>query len=621
MSLASRAVTALLAVSALATAAVVGVAPAERAAAAPTATATATVQGSRYTPLDTTRVFDGAVGTTPVVVPVAGSAGVPSNATAVVVNVEVEAPTAAGYVRITPAGTDAQVALQEFPAGRTISNLATVKLAKGGVQVKVSAGSARVLLDVSGYYASGDGSTFTPLPTARVASPTVGTTPVPVELAGQGGVPDDATAVVVNVETNGPTADGYVRLTPLGRDASVATQEFTAGRTVSNLAIVRLVDGAAQVRLSRGSATVFLDVAGYYSASTSGSVFVPVDTARIESSTLGPTPRAVRATGVGGVPGTATAVVANVEVQAPSSDGYLRVTPAGQDATVAAQVFRAGEEVSAAVITKVTGSTAARALQAKVSRGTANDYVDVSGYFLDGTSASGTGVDVSWPQCGSSLPTDAAFAVVGVNGGLANNTNPCLSSQLSWAAGSSGGTSQAPVQLYVNTANPGKQASVWPASNTLPNGGPTVANPYGTCAGGYDRACSYVYGYTRAYDDARSRGVDSPASYRWWLDVETEGTWQADTTQNRADLEGMVAAFRAAGAQVGLYSTTFQWNSIVGTVPSSSSLAGLPSWIATGTTTLAAAQQACSGPALTTGGQVVMTQYVVGGFDRNATCV
>ena len=612
----SRVVTALLAVSALTTAAV-GVPTADADAAVPTATAT----GSRYTPLDTARVFDGSVGTTPVVVPIAGRAGVPANATAVVVNVETEAPTAAGYVRVTPAGNDARVALQEFPAGRTISNLATVKLTSGAVQVKVSAGSARIMLDVSGYYAAGSGSTFTPLPTVRVASPTVGTTPVPVQFAGRGGVPADATAVVVNVETNAPTADGYTRLTPLGRDASVATQEFTAGRTVSNLAIVRLVDGSAQVRLSRGTATVYMDVAGYYSASSTGSVFVPVDTTRIETGTLGNTPRTVRATGLGGVPGTATAVVANVEVQGTSSDGYLRVTPAGQDASVAAQVFRAGEEVSAAVITKVTGSTAARAFQSKVSRGTAVDHVDVSGYFLDGTSASGTGVDVSWPQCGSPLPTDAAFAVIGVNGGLANNTNPCLSSQLAWADRSSGGTSQARVQLYVNTANPGRQASVWPTSNTLPNGGGTVPNPYGTCTGGYDAACSYVYGWTRAVEDATVRGISDPNAYRWWLDVETEGTWQADRTQNRADLEGMAAYLTSRGAQVGLYSTSFQWTAIVGSVPASSPLYRLPSWIATGAPTLAAAQQACSGTPLTGGSRIEMTQYVAGGFDRNASCV
>ncbi|MCU1569384.1 MAG: hypothetical protein JWR33_125, partial [Naasia sp.] len=57
-------------------------------------------------------------------------------------------------------------------------------------------------------------------------------------------------------------------------------------------------------------------------------------------------------------------------------------------------------------------------------------------------SSSTLGIDVSWPQCGTKLPQGQAFAVVGVTGGLANDTNPCLSSQLAWAEKSSGVTGQ-----------------------------------------------------------------------------------------------------------------------------------------------------------------------------------
>jgi hypothetical protein len=42
-----------------------------------------------------------------------------------------------------------------------------------------------------------------------------------------------------------------------------------------------------------------------------------------------------------------------------------------------------------------------------------------------------------------------------VNGGKASNFNPCFSSEWVWAETSTGGTSQAPAQLYVNTGNPG----------------------------------------------------------------------------------------------------------------------------------------------------------------------
>src|SRR5450759_4648285 len=221
-----------------------------------------------FTPLATARVFDGTATTTPRQVQIAGLGGVPAGATAVVVNTEVFAPTAAGYVRVTPAGLDPSVAVQEFGAGQAISNLVVVKLVGGKIQVKVSAGSARILMDVSGYYSVGVGASFTALPMARVFDGTATTTPRQVQIAGLGGVPTDATAVVVNTEVFAPTAAGYVRVTPAGQDASVAVQEFTVGKAISNLVVVKLVGGKIQVKVSAGSARILMDVAGYYSAAT-----------------------------------------------------------------------------------------------------------------------------------------------------------------------------------------------------------------------------------------------------------------------------------------------------------------------------------------------------------------
>ncbi len=140
------------------------------------------------------------------------------------------------------------------------------------------------------------------------------------------------------------------------------------------------------------------------------------------------------------------------------------------------------------------------------------------------------------------MPKGQTFGIVGVNNGLANTTNPCLGTQLTWAGTSKGGTGQPLVALYVNTANPGAAGSWWPSSNTY--GGTTVANPYGECTGhSYGAACSYMYGYAKAYDDATIRGLRNPASYMWWLDVETGNSWSRKTLANRADLEGMAAYF------------------------------------------------------------------------------
>jgi hypothetical protein len=233
--------------------------------------------------------------------------------------------------------------------------------------------------------------------------------------------------------------------------------------------------------------------------------------------------------------------------------------------------------------------------------------------------AVGPGNDVSWPQCGKALPKGQTFAIVGVNNGLANTTNPCLKTQLTWAGTSRGGTGQPLVALYVNTANPGKAGSWWPTSNTY--GGTLVANPYGECRSeSYDEACSYMYGYARAYDDANIRGISNPASYMWWLDVETGNSWSTDTGANRADLEGMAAFFASIGARTGLYSSGTQWAQIVGVVPSSSNLYRLPSWLA-GARTLAGAKRNCSDAPLTAGGEVTVTQYVSGGFDYDHSCI
>ena len=228
------------------------------------------------------------------------------------------------------------------------------------------------------------------------------------------------------------------------------------------------------------------------------------------------------------------------------------------------------------------------------------------------------GNDISWPQCGKRLPSGQAFGIVGVNDGLANNTNPCFAAELSWAQHSAGGTGQPLTALYVNTANPGLQGTWWPASNTYK--GISVNNPYGTCDGSVSAACAYMYGYAKAYDDANTRNVANPSNYLWWLDVETVNTWQSNKTANAADLEGMSAYFQSIGAPVGLYSTSYQWGQIAGTVTSSSPLYALKSWLA-GASSQASAKAMCSAAPLTAGGKITLTQFVSRSLDYDYSCV
>jgi hypothetical protein len=245
------------------------------------------------------------------------------------------------------------------------------------------------------------------------------------------------------------------------------------------------------------------------------------------------------------------------------------------------------------------------------------------------------GIDVSWPQCGKKLPIDHAFGIVGVNGGLATTTNPCLKDQLVWASQARGDTAQEKLQLYVNTANPGGLNTVsWP-SNNIDSAGNFTNNPHGLCDNSDSLACAWQYGWNRSVEDVLDRfkpaaapaGVsDNPADYIWWLDVETENTWklngsQFDHESNTAVLEGMTKHFQSVGGRVGLYSTAYQWGQIVGTaVVAGSNLNGLINW-RPGGANLNTAKDACKAAPLTANGTVVLTQFVSRGLDYNYSCI
>ena len=73
----------------------------------------------------------------------------------------------------------------------------------------------------------------------------------------------------------------------------------------------------------------------------------------------------------------------------------------------------------------------------------------------------GVARDVSFPQCGGSLPRRASadFGVLGTNNGISFTRNPCLVRQLAWAKS----LPLAPA-FYANTGNPGPQrARHWPS--------------------------------------------------------------------------------------------------------------------------------------------------------------
>jgi len=257
---------------------------------------------------------------------------------------------------------------------------------------------------------------------------------------------------------------------------------------------------------------------------------------------------------------------------------------------------------------------------------------DASGTFntQSASTAELVGYDISYPQCGTRLPTGQYFGIVGVNGGTAAVENPCLAGQLTWAKNSKNGSNQDKVQLYVNTANPGEvidQVTTWPTSSSS-------ENPFGACDGTNTVACSWQYGWNRSvvtYNQyflpaAQASGISTSASsYLWWLDVETMNTWQSGSTdalnRNVATLEGMAAYYQSQNARVGLYTTSYQWGVITGNfIGTNSNLNGLPNWRPSGSS-LSNAVTNCSVAPLTAGGYISLTQYVVKRLDNNHSCI
>ncbi len=203
-----------------------------------------------------------------------------------------------------------------------------------------------------------------------------------------------------------------------------------------------------------------------------------------------------------------------------------------------------------------------------------------------------TGYDVSWPNCTAKAPAHPTFGIVGVSDGTGYSQNPCLAKEAAWFSN---------LSLYVNTGWYDQSSYVNPSS-------PQV------CATGDNNCLAYNYGYNAglyALSYASSQNIHANT---WWLDVETGNTWNTDTTQNRNSLQGEYDALMANGVTtVGVYSTTYQWDTITGTW-----LNSWPNWGATTVRTASKAATFCSGHQFT-GGPTYLIQFS-GSLDQDYAC-
>ena len=233
-------------------------------------------------------------------------------------------------------------------------------LPQGGYNISASTNARSVnwsfTVDPSAAYG-----TIAPVPTAAATAPATGFAPLPpvrivdtripmgasrlpaqtvtrIQIAGQGGVPSTARAVLANATVSGPTGSGYLTLWNCSdTQPEVSTLNFSLFQTVANTATIPLDSAGGVCAFSSASTDLLIDIGGYYASSASGR-YTPLAPQRLMDSRAGHgTPARLEGggavqlsvVGVANIPSNATAVALNVTGVFPSADGFVTAYPCG----------------------------------------------------------------------------------------------------------------------------------------------------------------------------------------------------------------------------------------------------------------------------------------------------
>ena len=202
-------------------------------------------------------------------VSVAGRTGVPAGATAVVVNVTVDAPERNGFATVYPCGTPQPLASNvNFTRGRTTSNAATVALGTSGEICVSTSAATHVVVDVMAVVVPGSPQVLR-TPNARVLDTRDAGTSGRLA-AGQVRtvrVGEPGQVVVLNVTIDDPAGDGFVTVFPCAAGRPWAsTVNVSAGRARANAAVVATGSSGEVCVYSSTSADLIVDVAAAITA-------------------------------------------------------------------------------------------------------------------------------------------------------------------------------------------------------------------------------------------------------------------------------------------------------------------------------------------------------------------
>lgn len=313
-----------------------------------------------FTPIDPERLADSREtfglsqlrGGVPQRLQVAGAFGIPTNATAVAVNLTVTGSGSAGFLTAYSCGAVPTVSALNWEPGMTRPNSQIIPLDAGGGMCVYANVDTHVVVDATGFFSADSPGRFTPIRPFRAADSRIGDgipgrvdggATVEVQIAGRDGVPADATSAVVNLTVVSPSGAGYATAFPCGTvRPRTSTLNFVAGDVRPNNAMVRLGRDGRLCVFSTTSTDLLVDVAGWIGAQ--GLRYQPLVPLRlldtrdrhpllsafqVERSVPGLGEVRRHVAGRRGIPANAGAVTLNVTAVGHTASGFVTVWPSG----------------------------------------------------------------------------------------------------------------------------------------------------------------------------------------------------------------------------------------------------------------------------------------------------
>lgn len=312
-------------------------------------------------------------------VQIAGRGSIPSNARAAVLNVTAVSE-GDGYITVFPCGAAPTASNLNVRTGDSISNTVFTGLSATGTVCVFNQSPTHLVIDGESILSG-----FQPLTAparlldTRPGGATidgkasgggladVGMT-IELPVTGRGGVPADASIVVLNLTVTGAESNGYLTVWPCTQPRpGTSNLNYTAGVTVPNAVVTGLSTTGSVCIFSSGRTHVLADVQGSFSPDAFEALqtstrlydsrpgFPTIDGPSSESLRIAGSSTRIEVSGRGGIAADARTAILNVTVVDPTLAGYVTVYPCGATPPTASNVnFAAGQTLPNLVVATLT---------------------------------------------------------------------------------------------------------------------------------------------------------------------------------------------------------------------------------------------------------------------------